>query len=95
VFIRNLFFIFWGKQEKNRVWDCLRNKKASFCSEVKKSYLSQVLVVVLFYKGIKGKGGGRSLIMGVSTFFFSFFGWADEWVKRRKDGKFKYGGRND
>jgi hypothetical protein len=47
----------------------LRNKNGSFCSEIKKSYLLQVLVVVLFCKGIKRKGGVEGLVMGVSTFY--------------------------
>jgi hypothetical protein len=58
MFLRNLFFIFEGKQEKNIVWDCLRNKKGCLCFEVKKSYLLQVLGVVFSCKGIKGKGEG-------------------------------------
>jgi hypothetical protein len=56
--------IFWGKHEKNIVWDCLKNKKGSLCSKIKKSYLLQVLVVVLSCKGIKGKGGGRRFSYG-------------------------------
>jgi hypothetical protein len=92
VFLRNLFFIFWGKQDKNIVWDCLRNKKGSLCFEVKKSYLLQVLVAVLSCKGIKGKGGGRGFSYGGFNILSFFFGWTDEQVKRKKERKLKYGG---
>lgn len=84
-FLRNLFFIFCGKQKKNIVWDCLGNQKGSFFFEIKKSYLLQVLVVVISCKGIKGKGGGRRLNYGDFNFLSLFF-WLGRWAGEEKRG---------